>query len=132
MAKDSIAERNNKIMVFWVLYQFDRNLSFRFGRAPSIQDYDIALPYPTMPEALSVYGASETMNYYIDMSRIQGQIYEQLYSPTACERPPDARIQTAESLSATLQRSFQTVHLVSPTAAQPYSPLTNGTRSSLQ
>lgn len=120
MSEDSIAERNTKIMVFWVLYQFDRNLSFRFGRAPSIQDYDISLPYPTLPETLGMDGASEAMHYYIDMSRTQGQVYEQLYSPTACQKTLDARIQSAELLGAALERSFQTLRLVSCIGSHSY------------
>ena len=107
MLSDDEGLRKNKIMLFWMVYMMDRNISLRLGYAPAIQDHDISLPklQPStdLPEPIV-----QLMSFWIDLSRIQGQICEQLYSPAALTQPNEARARRAEVLAEDLKQGYET------------------------
>lgn len=54
----------------------DKGLSLNFGRTPTFADFDITIEYPIFPEN-DVFGL---ITIWLDLARIQGRIYEKLYS----------------------------------------------------
>jgi hypothetical protein len=78
------AERARR--TFWHIYMADKNLSQRLGRASTIQDWDV----DAKPCAISSDPRQAPWDLafksFIEMGRIQGQIYEKIYSPPAKAR----------------------------------------------
>lgn len=102
MKDDTNEQRTAKIYAFWFLYTLDKNLSLRLGRAPSIQDWDIALPYPTMQNMVDPHAPTppilDSIVYWIKLAQIQGKTYELLFSPVAFLKSKEER----ERISADL------------------------------
>ena len=63
----------------------EKGLSLRLGRASHIRDEDITLAWESDP--LDIRAA-----------RIQGKVYDQLYSPSGLSRTQNERVVIAESL----------------------------------
>lgn len=83
-------EAERKQFLFWTVYIFDKSLSLRLGRSPTIQEYDITIPDP----ARIGPGLTPVRSFFalwVMASRLQGQIYEQLYSPQAVAQPDSVR-----------------------------------------
>ncbi|KAL2843158.1 hypothetical protein BJY01DRAFT_197527 [Aspergillus pseudoustus] len=98
----SVEERSRRLAVFWSIYCMDRALSLRLGRAPTIPDYDIDLPatfeWSDIGEPwLTAY------SLWIQMARIQGLVYEKLYSPAALRQDLGVRMAEARNLAARMQ-----------------------------
>ncbi|KAE8451664.1 hypothetical protein EG329_003121 [Mollisiaceae sp. DMI_Dod_QoI] len=76
--------------LFWTVYKVEKGLSLRLGRSSTIRDVDITLPIDqTRPTRLG---------------RIQGQVYDQLYSPAGLSQPYNAeRGRMAEALAKELR-----------------------------
>lgn len=73
--------------LFWTVYGIDKGLSLRLGRASNIQDSEITL-HPSPNESPC------TKN-----SRIQGKVYDQLFSPFGLSRPQNERHICAKALA---------------------------------
>lgn len=93
-----------KLSVFWWVYIVDKGLSLRLGRHSIIQDYDIDVP--TILNADPQADAAGFRNYFsltIACARVQGKVYDQLYSAGALNVTPQERetrvYQLAEELS---------------------------------
>lgn len=84
------------------MYIFDKSLSLRLGRAPTIQDYDITVPYPSSddPDREAV---TELLRLWVVASKIQGQIYELLYCPEALAQPAPVRQSRVQILVSRLE-----------------------------
>lgn len=65
--------------LFWTIYRLERGLSLRLGRASNIRDQEISIE-PTS------YNLRSSM-----IGQLQGQIYDQLYSPSALSSTDDER-----------------------------------------
>ncbi|KAK5738434.1 hypothetical protein LTR17_005962 [Elasticomyces elasticus] len=44
MQSDTVAERESKIALFWMVYWLDNSFAVRLGRAPIIRDYEVTVP----------------------------------------------------------------------------------------
>ncbi|KAI1459923.1 hypothetical protein F4805DRAFT_465878 [Annulohypoxylon moriforme] len=77
--------------LFWTIYKFERGLSLRYGRPSSIRDVEITLPIN--PNELRT----------TKVARIQGKVYDELYSPVGLSRPDDERSRIAVILAAELR-----------------------------
>ncbi|EMC96618.1 hypothetical protein BAUCODRAFT_483952 [Baudoinia panamericana UAMH 10762] len=97
---------NRKIMLFWSIYIMDRNIAFRLGHAPAIQDYDIDTPLLMENDACPL-PVVELMIFWIDCARIQGKICTQLYGPAASDLAPEDRVRVALTLADELERIHQ-------------------------
>ncbi|VUC32933.1 unnamed protein product [Clonostachys rosea] len=84
--------RASQERLFWTVYKLDKGLSLRFGRAPNILDSEITLPFEQdLPRSVRV-------------ARVQGNVYEQLYSPAAISVANNStRIHSAEQLAEQLR-----------------------------
>uniref|UniRef100_A0A8H7N1E8 Xylanolytic transcriptional activator regulatory domain-containing protein n=1 Tax=Bionectria ochroleuca TaxID=29856 RepID=A0A8H7N1E8_BIOOC len=84
--------RASQERLFWSVYRLDKGLSLRFGRAPNILDTEITLPF------------EQDLPRPVRVARIQGDVYEQLYSPAAISVANNTtRIQHAEQLAEQLR-----------------------------
>jgi hypothetical protein len=94
---DSEPLRDQKLVIFWMLYTVDKDLSLRLGQASFMQDYDIDLPLPYVDRSapLTPFGR---LNMWIEAARISSLVYQQLYSPTALKQPDATRSQLAQQL----------------------------------
>lgn len=66
--------------LFWTTYYVDKTLSLRLGRASTIPNWEISIGLPMLPNA----DQEPVLAYFvlwIKLAKIQGNIYEMLYSP---------------------------------------------------
>lgn len=85
--------------LFWTIHKLDKGLSLRLGRASTIRDSEITLPpSPNEPRSTRV-------------ARIQGQVYDHLYSPAGLSRLDYDRGLVAEALARDLRELISEVHL---------------------
>ncbi|KAF7627904.1 fungal-specific transcription factor domain protein [Aspergillus flavus] len=102
MSHGSESARLNKVTLFWTVYCIDKALSLRLGRAATMPDYDISVPM-----VITVSGITEPWNtiynLWIHHARIQGRVYEMLYSPKALSQPEEQRASQALQLASELQ-----------------------------
>ncbi|KAI1105790.1 hypothetical protein F4804DRAFT_340971 [Jackrogersella minutella] len=85
--------------LFWVVHRFDKGLSFRFGRPSNIRDAEITLPFDPNEQRKT------------RVARIQGKVYDELYSPAGLSRPDDERGRVAETLAAELRELINRTHV---------------------
>lgn len=104
MEHDTSGEQDNKLRLFWSVYCLDKGLSLRLGRASTIQDYDISLT-PTFNRIDIAELWKSIYTLWITLARIQGKVYELLYSPAALRQPETERVAHARRLAAEMQES---------------------------
>lgn len=77
--------RNAEAMrrLFWTLYVFDKNMSLLWGRASCFQDLEIDAKYPALPADPALRPWDESFLVAIKLGKLQGQIYNSLYSVSA-------------------------------------------------
>jgi hypothetical protein len=96
--------------LFWAVYTFDKALSLRLGRSSRIRDVDITLPCnPNEPRALKV-------------ARIQGKVYDQLYSPLGLSQPDIERTFVAGVLAGELRELIHETRIESLVCVHPPNP----------
>jgi hypothetical protein len=98
MKSDTEDVRRRKVAVFWNLYGIDKTLSLRLGRASTLQDYHIDLPQPEFGDDELSQRYTKLIRYWIASARVQGLVYEQLYSPGALKQEETLRVQKARVL----------------------------------
>ncbi|PLB51963.1 fungal-specific transcription factor domain protein [Aspergillus steynii IBT 23096] len=102
MENDSPNVKEHKNRLFWSIYCIDKALSLRLGRASTIQDYDISLSWAaSSPNGKDQFG--DIYILWIQLARIQGKVYEKLYSPAALCRPESERVSCARQLASDMQ-----------------------------
>lgn len=95
-------EQSKRLVLFWFTYTLDKGLALRLGRPSVIRDYDITVPWQVGPiRDWDEY--RDTLNVWIRHARVQGRMYDELYSPAALQRPMDARVRTVVELVAELR-----------------------------
>lgn len=99
MQHDSEQEQRSKTHLFWMIYMFDKQLSLRLGRASQIQDWDVSLPLLTAKQTpLNGFEQSNLLFYWVEVARVQGRVYEALFSPAAARQTAEQRARVARGL----------------------------------
>ncbi|USP78022.1 uncharacterized protein yc1106_05296 [Curvularia clavata] len=99
MINDTEEDQRAKIDLFWLIFMFDKQLSLRLGRASTIQDWDVSLPLPAAKKTpINSFEESNMICYWVKVAKIQGQVYEKLFSPVTYTKSPSARGQIARNL----------------------------------
>lgn len=94
------AENNVKRLLFWYTYALDKGLSLNFGRAPTFSDLDITIDYPEFPaDGMHALGL-----VWLELARIQGRIYDNLYSAQGQRETQERRTALATTLYGELER----------------------------
>ncbi|KAH7088962.1 hypothetical protein FB567DRAFT_321733 [Paraphoma chrysanthemicola] len=88
--------------LFWSVYFLDRSLVLTLGRAPTIPEYDIDTEPTPISEDPGKRPWDQGHGLFIDLSRIQAQIYETLYSPASCRLSIVDRKATVDRVSQQL------------------------------
>ncbi|KAF2018575.1 hypothetical protein BU24DRAFT_418099 [Aaosphaeria arxii CBS 175.79] len=104
MTYDSPKTRGRKINLFWFLYYMDKGLCLRLGRASFIQDYDIAVPWPSFGDEEIYRASNEFCKFSCKLAGLQGRVYEELYSPFALRKPTSSRTAYAEALASDIRQ----------------------------
>ncbi|KAL4878830.1 hypothetical protein BJY04DRAFT_194691 [Aspergillus karnatakaensis] len=102
----------NIARIFWTVYLLDKNMSLILGRAPSIQDYDVDVPYPTYSTDPIVRPWDEGFVTYIALGRVQGQTYERIYSAAALKTPLEIRTQHINNLAEELHQWYRRMYSI--------------------
>ncbi|KAK6355846.1 hypothetical protein TWF718_000227 [Orbilia javanica] len=94
---------DERITLFWFCYVLDKGLALRFGRTPVIQDWDISATRhfgnATLPASWNVM-----ISQWISTGGILGDIYQNLYSPSALAKEQSLRVETARLLVEKMER----------------------------
>lgn len=85
--------------LFWTVHKIEKGLSLRLGRASNIRDSEITIHFDSIDPLHS------------RLARIQGRIYDQLYSPAALYQNIDERSPVAEALAGDLRQLIDDVHV---------------------
>jgi hypothetical protein len=85
--------------LFWTVYKIEKGLSLRLGRSSNLRDAEITIANDQ--EELRRTG----------LARIQGKIYDQLYSPEGLSRSDAERGRLAETLAGELRALVHTTRI---------------------
>lgn len=102
----------NICRLFWTVYLLDKNMSLLLGRASCIQDYDIDVPYPACTGDLVTRAWDEGWIAFLSLGRLQGQIYDRVYSAAALKLAPEVRIHSINELAQELHQWHQQLYQV--------------------
>jgi hypothetical protein len=102
LAHEDIATADVKRHLFWQLYMMDKNLSLNLGRGTNFQDSDIDAEFfaPSSNPAQRPWDLMALAT--IMFARLQGQVYEKLYSASALESSFEHRTKAIDELSSQL------------------------------
>lgn len=104
MKNDSFEVAEDKRQIFWSIYQVDKNLSLNMGYSSTIQDYDVDVEYFQSSPDPGVAPWDKAALAMIEMSRLQGLIFERLYSLQALSSPAEDKARVIDELYPQLQK----------------------------
>lgn len=91
-------EMDDKKHLFWTVYMFDKNMALNLGRTPNIQDYDIDMDMFGLSQNPGIRPWDEAAVAFIELSKLQGMMYEKLYSFAALNSSPEQRARSIEEI----------------------------------
>lgn len=101
------ADAELRRVLFWWVYVFDKSLALRLGRTPNIQDYDIDVQWFKVSSDPSIQPYDRANIHWVKLARMQGLIYEKLYSVGALRESNDQRAASVNELSDHLFTWFE-------------------------
>lgn len=105
---DTPAMREQKIWMFWVMYMTSMAVSLRLGRPSAMPEYDISVQIPK-PDETSFNRFGNAVVRCMQFSRVQGRIYEVLYSYSALSQQPRIRAHRAGLLADDLRAVYMQI-----------------------
>lgn len=93
--------------LFWFIVIMDKCLVLRLNRPSTIKDSDLTLSRAHCDDESDVF--LPTLSKWIDWSRLQGRIYDDIFSPGALLQPESLRTVRARALATELQNIFDSV-----------------------
>lgn len=93
--------------VFWQIYIFDKSLSLRLGKPSAIPEFDSDLRHVPISEDTSRAPWDNALVECSQFARLQGCIYDQLYSSEAKKLNETERNVVVSDLSARLSRWYE-------------------------
>lgn len=94
-------QKSQKRKLFWYVYSMEKSSAFNFGRASTIQDYDITTERPIHNEDFKDRWGPIFLGF-IEFSCIQYNIYVQLFSAAAQQEPLSERVQRVHDFASKL------------------------------
>ncbi|PYH97030.1 hypothetical protein BO71DRAFT_417308 [Aspergillus ellipticus CBS 707.79] len=103
LTKDHDGNEHSKRRLFWTLYVSDKRISLILGRASYIQDLDIDVDVPAASSDPAIRPWDEAFYWTIKLAKVEGRIYNDLYSATAVKNPPSKRLECMLDLKLALE-----------------------------
>ncbi|KAF5865898.1 hypothetical protein ETB97_001966 [Aspergillus alliaceus] len=103
---DQTGNSENMRRLFWTTYVFEKHMSLYFGRASNMQDFDIDAQYPAISNDLAIRPWDESFVMGIRLAKIQGEIYDSLYSAKASQASHPERMKRVHQLAADIQQWY--------------------------
>ncbi|KAL4799398.1 fungal-specific transcription factor domain-containing protein [Aspergillus venezuelensis] len=108
LSAEDLRHRRN---IFWIAYCLDREISLRFGKPPTQSDDDMNVGLPTEAQtncirfipSLHRHGAFDVFRAHCQLATIKGQLYKDLYSAAAKDRPLSDIVASVGTLDELLQ-----------------------------
>jgi hypothetical protein len=100
VARDPPMLAEVKRHAFWMLYMMDKTLSLNLGRISCFPDYDIDVRLFAESLDPRFRPWDQAFLAFIEFSKLQGKIYDQLYSSGAQKQSPETRSKAVEELSS--------------------------------
>ncbi|KAE8372772.1 fungal-specific transcription factor domain-containing protein [Aspergillus bertholletiae] len=100
LSTDSPETKDQKIRLFWAVFIMEKLLCLRLGRSSTFRDEDITAPQITFNQSAETLLVPK----WIDLAKVQGKIYSDIYSPSALMQPVDTRISRARALVTDLKK----------------------------
>ncbi|KAE8319713.1 hypothetical protein BDV41DRAFT_559872 [Aspergillus transmontanensis] len=94
LSTDNPETKDQKIRLFWAVFLTEKWLCLRLGRSSTFRDEDITAPRVTFDQNVETLLVPK----WIDLAKIQGKTYNDIYSPSALMQPIDTRISRARTL----------------------------------
>ncbi|KAK1517966.1 fungal specific transcription factor [Colletotrichum costaricense] len=101
MINDDPEVKREKLKLFWLIYVHEKALSLRLGRSSTIRDNDITVP-PMAINSRSEQAIFGQLQKWTELARLQGMVYDQIYSPAALIQPQSVRVAKARRLASEL------------------------------
>ncbi|PGH02127.1 hypothetical protein GX51_04831 [Blastomyces parvus] len=97
-------EEYQKQALFWFIYVLDKDLMLSLGRSSTLQDYDIAIDFPS-PPVDPKFGPWHSMyEVWVTYARIGAQVFEKLYSAKALSESAEVRAERTCSLAMEVEK----------------------------
>ena len=100
LSTDDQGTKDQKIRLFWAVFLTEKWLCLRLGRSSTFRDEDITAPLVTFDQNVETLLVPK----WIDLAKIQGKTYNDIYSPSALMQPIDTRISRARTLVAEVNK----------------------------
>ncbi|KAE8340099.1 hypothetical protein BDV24DRAFT_152296 [Aspergillus arachidicola] len=100
LSTDNPETKDQKIRLFWAVFLTEKWLCLRLGRSSTFRDEDITAPRVTFDQNVETLLVPK----WIDLAKIQGKTYNDIYSPSALMQPIDTRISRARTLVAEVKK----------------------------
>lgn len=107
LSRDILHVAEAKRHAFWMLYMIDKTLSLNLGRPSCFPDHDIDVNLFSPTNNSRFRPWDHAFLAFIEFSRLQGKIYDSLYSATAQGHSPERRSTAVKELAS----KFFTWHL---------------------
>ncbi len=93
---------DSKRHVFWMLYMIDKIMSLNLGRASSFPDYDIDVQIFALNQDQRFFAWDKVLVAFIELCKLQGQMYDELYSARARRQLPETKARIIEERASSL------------------------------
>ncbi|KAI8711931.1 Zn(2)-C6 fungal-type domain-containing protein [Fusarium sp. LHS14.1] len=103
MNSEVTEEKQYKTRLFWGLYCLEKAIALRLGRSSTIRDHDITLPQPLREQRTSPDWFASLPDG-IELSRLFGLVFDELFSSSALVQPTSVRRSRAKVLSAKMEQ----------------------------
>ncbi|KAL0937460.1 fungal specific transcription factor [Colletotrichum truncatum] len=103
MTNDDVQTRTNKLKLFWIIYMQEKGLALRLGRSSTIRDSDVTVP-PVSVDSRSEAAVFGQLQKWAGLARLQGMVYDKIYSPNALIQPQAIRTAQARQLALELEQ----------------------------
>lgn len=94
-------EARQHTKVFWAMFILEKNLSLQLGRSSTLRDHDITISLKHVRTVYQVGGSLGVLSpKWLQVSQIEGRVYDEIYSPDALQQSPRQRDARAMKLVA--------------------------------
>ena len=116
-------QARQRLRLFWNIYGLEKSLALTLGHTATMRDDDIDTgPVPPNPD-VRFRAWDEAINCNAKIARIEGYIFDRLYTASALTKPAEERVVIVQELANTLEKCIYNDRPVSPHSprcAEPY------------